>query len=287
MPLGKDTWSEGSFLPGESVRYDPAWIESMKKRINQTEKEYRGLLEGEYDEFIPDPELRKEFAEEARQGIGNMKKVLEIYQNSPERRPEIVHFDKGTTVTTPANEPKTKTLTGKFVNPFAEKSTTTTWPISETKTTTQRKNFKVRQAPKKVQLDPEFLKRLKEAEQGIDPHPDLEFERINEEHFRKGMQELKETKPDLAKEFDKLFKDFREKPITAPVSKKPSLLKTATGLGKGLGAGIVKGLAQGPAYEFLNPPSAGPAEGTPEYDFEMGYINQDEFKKRLKAEGRL
>lgn len=55
---------------------------------------------------------------------------------------------------------------------------------------------------------------------------------------------------------------------------------------KGLGGGLIQGLAQAPALEFLAPPSAGPAEGTPEYDFEMGRISMAEFKKRLKAEGR-
>ena len=62
----------------------------------------------------------------------------------------------------------------------------------------------------------------------------------------------------------------------------------ATGLGKAVGAfskvagGLAKGLAQAPAYEFLNPPSAGPSDPEdPVYQFERGLISQEEFLRKM------
>jgi hypothetical protein len=52
---------------------------------------------------------------------------------------------------------------------------------------------------------------------------------------------------------------------------------------KNVGSGVVRGLAEAPAYEFLNPPSAGPSDPEdPIYQFERGLISQDEFIRRLK-----
>ena len=56
------------------------------------------------------------------------------------------------------------------------------------------------------------------------------------------------------------------------------------GLNKGLslGAGIVRGLAEAPAYEFLNPPSAGPSDyNDPVNQFERGLISQEEFLRKM------
>ena len=62
----------------------------------------------------------------------------------------------------------------------------------------------------------------------------------------------------------------------------------ATGLGKAVGAfskvagGLAKGLAQAPAYEFLNPPSAGPSDPEdPVYLFERGLISEEEFLRKM------
>jgi hypothetical protein len=62
----------------------------------------------------------------------------------------------------------------------------------------------------------------------------------------------------------------------------------ATGLGKAVGAfskvagGLVKGLAQAPAYEFVNPPSAGPSDPEdPVYQFERGLISEEEFLRKM------
>ena len=66
-----------------------------------------------------------------------------------------------------------------------------------------------------------------------------------------------------------------------PVEVEKSLGK---GLNKGLslGAGIVRGLAEAPAYEFLNPPSAGPSDyNDPVNQFERGLISQEEFLRKM------
>jgi hypothetical protein len=58
-----------------------------------------------------------------------------------------------------------------------------------------------------------------------------------------------------------------------------------TGLGKyasGIVGGLVRGLAEAPAYEFLNPPSAGPSDPEdPVYLFERGLISQAEFNRLM------
>jgi len=66
---------------------------------------------------------------------------------------------------------------------------------------------------------------------------------------------------------------------TVPVKTKPK----TSGIVKGLGKAVLSGLAEAPAYEFLNPPSAGPSDpNDPIYQFERGLITQDEFIRRLK-----
>jgi len=66
---------------------------------------------------------------------------------------------------------------------------------------------------------------------------------------------------------------------TVPVKTKPK----TSGIVKGLGKAVLRGMAEAPAYEFLNPPSAGPSDpDDPIYQFERGLITQDEFIRRLK-----
>jgi len=51
---------------------------------------------------------------------------------------------------------------------------------------------------------------------------------------------------------------------------------------KGLGSGLARGLAEAPAYEFVNPPSAGPSDPEdPVYQFERGLISEEEFLRRM------
>lgn len=55
------------------------------------------------------------------------------------------------------------------------------------------------------------------------------------------------------------------------------------GIAKGLGKAVVRGLAEAPAYEFLNPPSAGPSDpNDPVYQFERGLISQEEFLRKMR-----
>jgi len=65
----------------------------------------------------------------------------------------------------------------------------------------------------------------------------------------------------------------------------PTPKKSLAGVFKGLGRAAVAGLAEAPAYEFLNPPSAGPSDPEdPVYRFETGQMSLDEFTKRIKGE---
>lgn len=51
---------------------------------------------------------------------------------------------------------------------------------------------------------------------------------------------------------------------------------------KGVTSGLARGLAEAPAYEFLNPPSAGPSDQEdPVYQFERGLITQQELINKL------
>ena len=65
----------------------------------------------------------------------------------------------------------------------------------------------------------------------------------------------------------------------------PAPKRSLAGVFKGLGRAAVAGLAEAPAYEFLNPPSAGPSDPEdPVYRFETGQMSLDEFTKRIKGE---
>jgi hypothetical protein len=74
----------------------------------------------------------------------------------------------------------------------------------------------------------------------------------------------------------------KNKVVELPTPKKK---KSLAGVFKGLGRAAVAGLAEAPAYEFLNPPSAGPSDPEdPVYRFETGQMSLDEFTKRIKGE---
>lgn len=70
---------------------------------------------------------------------------------------------------------------------------------------------------------------------------------------------------------------------TIKTQEKPSGLNKAVGAFSKVAGGLVKGLAQAPAYEFLNPPSAGPSDPEdPVYQFERGLISESEFLRKIK-----
>jgi hypothetical protein len=74
----------------------------------------------------------------------------------------------------------------------------------------------------------------------------------------------------------------KNKVVELPIPKKK---KSLVGVFKGLGRAAVAGLAEAPAYEFLNPPSAGPSDmEDPVYRFERGQIPLEELSKRMKGE---
>jgi hypothetical protein len=74
----------------------------------------------------------------------------------------------------------------------------------------------------------------------------------------------------------------KNKVVELPTPKKK---KSLAGVFKGLGRAAVAGLAEAPAYEFLNPPSAGPSDmEDPVYRFERGQIPLEELSKRMRGE---
>jgi len=78
-----------------------------------------------------------------------------------------------------------------------------------------------------------------------------------------------------------IFKHIGEGKYVPVSSKLKNIGKSIVSGGLGLG----RMLAEAPAYEFLNPPSAGPSDPEdPVYKFETGQMTLDEFTKRIKGE---
>ena len=92
------------------------------------------------------------------------------------------------------------------------------------------------------------------------------------------IKKLENFLEDLDKEIAKEASQ-KNKVVELPTPKsKKSLASMFTGLGRA----TVAGLAEAPAYEFLNPPSAGPSDPEdPVNQFERGQIGLEEFKKKM------
>jgi hypothetical protein len=124
-----------------------------------------------------------------------------------------------------------------------------------------------------------------DPENVIDLSKDPDFQKLRDILTASGSEAPEKTvkPPPPVPTARKTAKELGLPEIPKPLIQKGS--KSASKILKSLGGGIIRGLAQAPAFEFMAPPSLGPAEGTPEYDLEMGRMTLEDYRK-LAEEAR-
>jgi hypothetical protein len=273
--------------PRQQDVFDAAELTKADNAIKFNENLIRQIEAGKFDDALPQGNLFEERArevEKAMEQLEGWRDWRETYLNSKTERlqqakAKAAEFSDielktpkiGGTPASESKDPLVKLLSSLSSQNRVTQSTQGQVPgmtAGEAKTSTISRSTPISNVSEVV--NPENV---------IDLSKDPDFQKLREILTSSGSEapEKAVKTPPPVPTARKTAKELGLPEIPKSLIQKGS--KSAAEILKSLGGGIIRGLAQAPAFEFMAPPSLGPAEGTPEYDLEMGRMTLEDYRK--------